>query len=100
MFGDIMGTVYVGENGVPVHVHDNDQVGDDDHEYHTWDGAYGLKWECVELARRYLHLASGGRYMLPYVDTALDLWNLWNLWNLSDLGNLQDPSVPGEGARF
>ena len=76
MFGDILGTVYVGEKGVPVHVYDNDRCGDEDHQYHAWDGVYGLKWECVELARRYLYLASDERYMLPYVDNAVDLWDV------------------------
>lgn len=82
-FGDVLDTVFVGPNDdVPVHIHCNDSRDDDEHQYHAWnhesaDVDYGLKWECVEFARRYLHLATRTScipYVLPFVDNAKDLW--------------------------
>lgn len=75
-FGDVIATVFVGSN--PIHVHSNDTTDDDEHQFHEWNHVrehfYGLKWECVEFARRYLHVASG--YLLPFVENARDLWDI------------------------
>ena len=73
-FGEILGTVFV-ENNVPVHIYSNEEFHEHE-QFHTWNGFYGLKWECVEFARRYLYLASGGTYVLPYVVSAADLWDV------------------------
>jgi hypothetical protein len=68
-YGKVLGAATDG-----VEAHSNCQSGCINPERNTWKRTYtGIKWQCVEYARRWLLVNKGAIY--GDVDTAADIWN-------------------------